>query len=84
MKVTVMMPAYNEERDLPGLLERTKAALEGWADYQVLIVDDGSKDRTAADRARGGEPDAGHPDPAPAEPRTRCSDAHRTEGGVRL
>ncbi len=47
MKVTVMMPAYNEERDLPGLLERTKAALEGWADYQVLIVDDGSKDRTA-------------------------------------
>ena len=48
MKVTVMMPAYNEERDLPGLLARIKAALEDWADYQVLVVDDGSLDRTAA------------------------------------
>ena len=24
-----------------------KLALQGWADYQVMIVDDGSKDRTA-------------------------------------
>ena len=48
MKITVLMPAYNEERDLPGLLERTKLALQGWADYQVMIVDDGSTDRTAA------------------------------------
>ncbi|HPU50015.1 MAG TPA: glycosyltransferase family 2 protein [Burkholderiaceae bacterium] len=48
MKITVMMPAYNEERDLPGLLERTREALQGWADYQVMIVDDGSRDDTAA------------------------------------
>ena len=47
MKITVMMPAYNEERDLPGLLERTREALGPWADYEVLIVDDGSRDRTA-------------------------------------
>ncbi len=47
MMITVMMPAYNEERDLPGLLERTRAALDGWAHYRVLIVDDGSRDRTA-------------------------------------
>ncbi len=47
MKIVVMMPAYNEEQDLPGLLERIEAALRGWADYRVLIVDDGSADRTA-------------------------------------
>lgn len=47
MKITVMLPAYNEEKDLPGLLVRIQEALESWADYQVLVVDDGSHDRTA-------------------------------------
>src|SRR5690606_22183560 len=47
MKITAMLPAYNEERDLPGLLVRIRLALTGWADYQVLVVDDGSIDRTA-------------------------------------
>jgi dolichol-phosphate mannosyltransferase len=48
VRITLMMPAYNEEQDLPGLLERIEHALAGWANYRVLIVDDGSKDRTAA------------------------------------
>jgi len=47
MKITVVLPAYNEEKDLPGLLERIKKALEGWAEYLVLVVNDGSGDRTA-------------------------------------
>lgn len=47
MRITVMLPAYNEEKDLPGLLLRIQAALESWADYQVMVVDDGSRDRTA-------------------------------------
>ena len=47
MKIVVMMPAYNEEKDLPGLLERIQAAMSDWADYLVLVVDDGSADRTA-------------------------------------
>lgn len=42
-----MLPAYNEEKDLPGLLVRIREALESWADYRVIIVDDGSQDRTA-------------------------------------
>lgn len=42
-----MMPAYNEERDLPLLLQRIDTALSGWSDYRVLIVDDGSVDATA-------------------------------------
>jgi dolichol-phosphate mannosyltransferase len=48
MKLTLMLPAFNEEQDLPGLLHRIKDALANWADYRVLIVDDGSQDRTAA------------------------------------
>ena len=47
MQITLMMPAYNEEKDLPGLLDRIERALADWADYRVLVVDDGSSDRTA-------------------------------------
>jgi dolichol-phosphate mannosyltransferase len=47
-KITIMMPAYNEEKDLPVLLDRIQCALEGWANYRILVVDDGSHDRTAA------------------------------------
>ena len=46
-KITIMMPAYNEEKDLPGLLDRIKNAMSDWANYQILIVDDGSHDKTA-------------------------------------
>jgi dolichol-phosphate mannosyltransferase len=46
-RVVVMLPAYNEEQDLPLLLRRIQLALVPWADYRVLVVDDGSRDRTA-------------------------------------
>lgn len=46
-KIIVMLPAYNEEKDLPVLLGRIQRALDGWADYRILVVDDGSNDRTA-------------------------------------
>ena len=46
-KIIVMLPAYNEEKDLPALLNRIQHALEKWANYQVVVVDDGSADRTA-------------------------------------
>ena len=47
-KITVMMPAYNEEKDLPGLLDRIQNAMSEWTNnYQILVVDDGSHDRTA-------------------------------------
>jgi dolichol-phosphate mannosyltransferase len=42
-----MLPAYNEEQDLPVLLGRIQRALEKWANYRILVVDDGSRDRTA-------------------------------------
>lgn len=47
-EVAIVLPAYNEEKDLPVLLEniRTKLADASFK-YNVVVVDDGSKDRTA-------------------------------------
>ncbi len=48
MKVTVVLPAYNEECDLPPLLDRIGQSLSASGlEYAILVVDDGSTDRTA-------------------------------------
>lgn len=47
MSVTVLLPAFNEEKDLPGLLDRIDQALSSVENYQVIVVDDGSVDATA-------------------------------------
>lgn len=46
--LSVVIPAYNEERRLPGTLRRIAACLEE-RDYsfEVIVVDDGSEDGTA-------------------------------------
>ena len=46
--IWIVLPAYNEEAGLPVLLRRIDESLtdEGFA-YQVIVVDDGSTDRTA-------------------------------------
>lgn len=46
MKVTVLIPARNEERTLPEVLRRVRAALRG-TDHEIIVVDDASTDRTA-------------------------------------
>lgn len=43
--LVVLVPAYNEEASLPGLLRQIAASLPG---CDVCVVDDGSADRTAA------------------------------------
>jgi dolichol-phosphate mannosyltransferase len=47
--VSVVVPAFNEEGNLPHLYERMRAALEtgGWP-FELVLVDDGSTDRTLA------------------------------------
>lgn len=48
LKVIVVLPAYNEEACLARLLDRIDEAMfEANQPYQVLVVDDGSSDRTA-------------------------------------
>jgi len=46
-KVWIVLPAFNEERDLPPLLERIDEAMQEAAlAFELLIVDDGSTDDT--------------------------------------
>ncbi len=44
---TVVIPAYNEEAGIQPVIHSIREALAGY-DYQLLVVDDGSEDRTAA------------------------------------
>ncbi len=45
--ISVVIPAYNEEENIPVLYEKLKKVLEGLGeDYEIIFVDDGSTDRT--------------------------------------
>jgi dolichol-phosphate mannosyltransferase len=48
-KVYIVLPAYNEEPNLPILFDALRETMEdNFIAYEVIIVDDGSQDRTAA------------------------------------
>src|SRR5437868_10954515 len=48
-ELSIVIPAYNEESRLPATLERIAAYLKHChRETEVVVVDDGSKDRTAA------------------------------------
>jgi len=48
MIVWVLLPAYNEEDSIPRLFPKIRSAFEARAhDYRIVVVDDGSVDRTA-------------------------------------
>jgi len=45
--ISIVIPCYNEEEVLPQLFARLGAAAETWGEeYEVLLVDDGSRDAT--------------------------------------
>jgi polyisoprenyl-phosphate glycosyltransferase len=47
MKISVVVPCYNEEEVLPLLFKRLSAAADQWGiDYEIICVSDGSHDRT--------------------------------------
>ena len=47
--VSVVVPMYNEEAVLPLLVDRLRPVLDGLGEsYEVVAVDDGSTDATAA------------------------------------
>jgi dolichyl-phosphate beta-glucosyltransferase len=50
LTLSIVIPAFNEERRLPSTLDTVLAwlAASDYADAEVLIVDDGSHDRTAS------------------------------------
>lgn len=48
MKVWILLPAYNEEESIPVMLPKIAAAMQARSlDYRVVVVNDGSSDRTA-------------------------------------
>jgi dolichol-phosphate mannosyltransferase len=71
MKLSVVVPAQNEEGSVGRTVSGIVAALERESiDYEVLVVDDGSEDRTAE---VVGELSA-------ANPRVRCRPSHYDKG----
>ena len=47
-KLTVILPAFNEEPFVASVIEKTKQTLSQWSQsWEVIVVDDGSTDRTA-------------------------------------
>ena len=51
--LSLVVPAYNEVLRLPGTLERMRAHLDAAGEaYEVIVVDDGSSDGTAAEAGR--------------------------------
>jgi glycosyltransferase involved in cell wall biosynthesis len=49
MDLSVVIPVKNEAGNTAPLFEEIRAALEGIIDYEVLFIDDGSQDDTAAE-----------------------------------
>ena len=46
-RISIIVPAYNEEVELPGTLESIHSAAAGvGCDYEIVLVDDGSTDAT--------------------------------------
>lgn len=45
-KVSVVLPSYNEEGNLPVIAEQLVAVLQQYADYEIIFVNDCSSDRT--------------------------------------
>ena len=47
MKLSVIIPAYNEESTIEAVLRRVQAVNLGPIDKEIIAVDDGSTDGTA-------------------------------------
>lgn len=46
MKLVIQIPCYNEEKSLPVTLAELPKSIEGIDEIEVVIIDDGSKDKT--------------------------------------
>ncbi len=55
---TVVIPAYNEEANIPAVYRAVRAALAGAGPFEIVFVDDGSADATAVEvrRLRAADP----------------------------
>lgn len=49
MDLSVVIPVYNEAENIAALVDEVCAGLDGKLDFEVVVVDDGSSDTTAAE-----------------------------------
>jgi glycosyltransferase involved in cell wall biosynthesis len=54
LKLVIQIPCYNEEASLPAALAALPKRIKGVSEIQVLVIDDGSGDRTAEVARVGG------------------------------
>src|SRR6266545_1529120 len=71
MKVSVIVAARNAEMTLPGCLAALDAQQFPRADFEVIVVDDGSTDRTAEAACAAGASVISIPSSGPAAARNR-------------
>lgn len=45
-KVIVFMPAHNEEESIGDVIKRVPRSIHPWVEVEVLVINDGSTDRT--------------------------------------
>jgi len=48
MKVFIQVPCLNEEETLPAVLQSIPTQIDGVDEIEILVIDDGSSDRTLA------------------------------------
>jgi glycosyltransferase involved in cell wall biosynthesis len=62
MIVVITIPAYNEEKDLSHVIKDIKSVMDSTKyEYKILVVDDGSKDKTADIARKEGAVVVSHP-----------------------
>ncbi|MBW2981155.1 glycosyltransferase family 2 protein [Candidatus Woesearchaeota archaeon] len=62
MKIITAIPAYNEEKTIGNVIKGVKSVMdEAKYDYQIVVVDDGSKDSTAEIAKKAGAVVHAHP-----------------------
>ena len=60
-RVVITIPAYNEEKSIGDVLKNIKTNLTGKYNYRLLVVDDGSTDKTAELARQNGAIVVSHP-----------------------
>jgi len=60
-KASIVIPAYNEEENIERVIHEMREALENAGEFEILVVDDGSRDSTAAIAEKNGVHVVRHP-----------------------